>query len=112
MGYPRKSTIRQSSEISRVIRQGRCYRDELLRINVLPQEIPAASRAAFIVPRFGRTVVKRNRLKRRLHEIMRSCSGISLGFLLVVRVVPEAYDVDFRELENRFSTLAARIVGA
>ena len=109
MGYSRKSAISKSNEITRVIKRGRCYQDDLLRIHVLPQEESSPSRAAFIVPRFGRTVVLRNRLKRRLQEILRSFSRLSRGCLVVVRVVPKTYDADFQELKRRFNVLAAKI---
>lgn len=109
MGYSRKSTIRRANEIEQVIKQGRRYQDDLLRIHVLPQDRFSPSRAAFIVPRFGRTVVLRNRLKRRLHELLRSFPRLSQGYLLVVRVVPEAYDADFQELKRHFNALVARI---
>lgn len=108
MGYSRKSTIRKSSEIGQVIKQGRCYGDELLRIHVLPLDRHSPSRAAFIVPRFGRTVVLRNRLKRRLHELVRSVAEVSRGYLLVVRVVPKTYDVDFQELKRHLKALVSQ----
>ncbi len=108
MGYSRKSTLRKSSEIGRVIKRGRCYRDELLRMHVLPLDRRSPSRAAFIVPRFGRTVVLRNRLKRRLHELVRSSDEVSRGYLLVVRVVPKTYDVDFLELKRHLKALVSQ----
>ena len=107
MGYSRKSAIRKSSEISQVIRQGRCCQDNLLRIHFLRQEPRSLSRAALVVPRFGRTVVKRNLLKRRLQEIVRSCDTVSRGFRLVVRCLPGTYEADFYELKSHFDALAA-----
>lgn len=109
VGYSRKSTIRRANEIEQVIKRGHRYQDDLLRIHVLPQDRFSPSRAVFIVPRFGRTVVLRNRLKRRLQELLRSFSRLSRGYLLVVRVVPETYDADFQELKRHFNALVARI---
>ena len=109
VGYSCKSSIRKSGEIGRVIKQGFCYQDNLLRIHVLPEDRLKPSRAAIVVPRFGRTVVKRNRLKRRLQELLRSNTDLACGYLLVVRIFPESYEADFRELESHFKSVASKI---
>ncbi|MEA2063925.1 MAG: ribonuclease P protein component [Gemmatimonadota bacterium] len=112
MGYPRKLAIGRSGEISRVIKRGIFFSDRLLRVNVLTQHEerqPPPTRVALIVPRFGRTAVLRNRLKRRLQGIVQVSDALSRGYLLVVRVLPEAYEADFHTLEAHFNDLAAKV---
>lgn len=62
-------------------------------------------RVAVVVPRHGRTIVARNRLKRRLREIVRrgwlpGAVGCRRAVDVVVRARPEAYGADFGELRT------------
>lgn len=56
-------------------------------------------RVAVIVAKSGHTIVERNRLRRRLRDLARvhllpGCIGVDM----IVRALPEAYSVDFRQL--------------
>ena len=62
-------------------------------------------RVAVVVPRHGRTIVRRNRLRRRLREIVRRGwlpDAVDGGRAVdvVIRARPAAYDAAFRELES------------
>jgi ribonuclease P protein component len=64
----------------------------------------------FVVPKFNRSAVQRNRLKRRLRELTR------LGLLrelpavdLVIRVRREAYDVAFADLARDVDKVRAAL---
>ncbi len=52
-----------------------------------------------IVAKYGHTIVERNRLRRRLRDLTRirllpGCVSVDM----IIRALPKAYDVDFREL--------------
>ena len=54
---------------------------------------------AVVVAKYGQTVVKRNRLRRRLRELARVRLIPKLsGLDLVIRSLPSAYAADFQEL--------------
>ncbi|MEA1996383.1 MAG: ribonuclease P protein component [Gemmatimonadota bacterium] len=110
MGFSRKKAIRKGTEIKRVIEKGRCIADDLLRLHLLPTDNSSASRAAFVIPRYGRTAVARNRLKRRLQELIRSFPELSKEYLVVIRVRPACYKTSFRDLEQRLLSLVKRVV--
>lgn len=62
------------------------------------------------MPRHGRSAVDRNRLKRRLREVMRtevlpSMSGIDL----VVRAAPRAYDLEFDVIREEVGGAVRRL---
>jgi len=77
---------------------------EILELFVRPS--PAGRpRLAVVVPRHGRTIVERNRLRRRLREIARRdwlpravSRGVDLD--VVVRARPAAYGASFEALER------------
>ena len=74
---------------------------------------PAAarlSRATCITPKHGRTGVERNRLRRRLKELMRAIllpRGDERDWL--VRARPPAYDLGYAGLRSALTALADRI---
>jgi ribonuclease P protein component len=56
-------------------------------------------RMGLIVPRFSRSAVARNRLRRRLKEIWRrEIQSVQPGWDLIVRARREAYDAPFQAL--------------
>ena len=109
MGFPRKYSISRSSEIKKVIQNGIHFEAGSLKIHLLRTDSKSPNRTAFAVARYGRTVVVRNRLKRRLQELVRLYPIQLRGCLAVVRVSPACYEDTFRELEDKYSSLAKKI---
>lgn len=74
---------------------------------------PAAGpepRAGCTTPKFGRSSVERNRLRRRLKELIREvllARDAPLDYY--IRARPPAYELDFAELRAAMTTLAGRI---
>jgi len=102
--YPPAARLRSSRAIRATLREGRRFRAGPLEIFARPS--PAGRpRVGLVVPRHGRTIVERNRLKRQLREIVRREwlpaaleEGRSLD--VVVRARPRAYDTGFQELRS------------
>jgi ribonuclease P protein component len=70
----------------------------------------ARPRAAIIVPRYQFTAVARNRLRRRLREILRR--GVMAGLPavdLIVRAKRSAYEVTFATLRSALTDAAGRL---
>lgn len=64
-------------------------------------------RVGVVVPRHGRSIVERNRLKRRLRELARrmwlpAARDSHLAADLLIRCLPEAYDASAGELRACF----------
>jgi ribonuclease P protein component len=58
-------------------------------------------RVGIVVPKHGRKIVDRNRVKRRLREIVRTRVLPELsGFDLLIRAKPEAYGSSFEQLSD------------
>jgi ribonuclease P protein component len=56
-------------------------------------------RVGIVVPKHRRKIVERNKVKRRLREIVRTGLLQSLGSIdLLIRAKPEAYESTFQEL--------------
>lgn len=67
-------------------------------------------RVGVVVPRFGRSAVDRNRLKRRLRELVRvHLLPRPLSMDVVIWAQRGAYQLDFSELQVALLSLAARM---
>ena len=72
----------------------------------------AFGRVGFIVPRYRHSAVDRNRLKRRLRELVRTEMLPTLGARdVVLRVVPRAYRLEFEALRQELLQLSERLAG-
>jgi ribonuclease P protein component len=109
MGFPRKISLRSGAVIGRVIRQGRRYAHDPLKVHVLPADGVGKTLIAFAVPKYGHEIVERNLLKRRLQEIVRQSAVELTGYLAVVRCSPRAYERGYKELKDVYDRLVERI---
>lgn len=70
----------------------------------------AFPRVGFIVPRYKRSAVDRNRLKRRLRELVRLELLPALAPMdVVLRTMPHAYDRDFDSLRDEVRRLLTQL---
>lgn len=104
---PRRARLRRTDDIRAVLRHGRRIRSGPVDI-FLSGLASDPSRAGFIVPLHGRSAVERNRLKRRLREIVRltvlpRLAERGTGVDLIVRTRPGAYDCSYAELTEAVS---------
>lgn len=102
--FPRRARLRSGAEIRAAFREGERRRSGPLELFWRPG--PAGRpRIAFVVPRHGRSIVERNRLKRRLREIARrewlaDALDEEVAVDVVVRARARAYEADFEELRT------------
>ena len=112
-GLPRNSRIRQGGEIRSLLRQGTRHRAPHLEVfsAPAPEGVP---RYGTIVPKYGRNVVARNRLRRRLREIGRrevlpALRERGCDADVLVRARRLAYDASFDELRDELHLLTERL---
>ncbi len=102
---PRARRITRSREIRGLFKRGKRSRTAHLDVFDSPSPVPYP-RVGIVVPRYKHPVVERNRLKRRLREILRreilprlSTAGLNVDVL--VRARREAYNAGFGELKGQ-----------
>jgi ribonuclease P protein component len=113
---PRSWRITRSSEIRALFQRGK--RSRTRHLDVFDSASPAAfPRVGVVVPRYGHRIVERNRLKRRMREILRRrilpalrAGGVTRD--LLVRARREAYEASFTELEAELVQWLEQQVGA
>ena len=117
MGLPKSSDqsfskakrLTEPAEFKAVKFQGKAYRGALLVLGVRVDKEEKAFRAGFVTSkRIGGAVV-RNRVRRRLRDIVRTGqSRLHPGFWLVVVARPAAARASYAELKDEWLRLAER----
>jgi ribonuclease P protein component len=111
-GFPRGRRVRRDAEIRAIVGSGRRLEGATLRVHVRLETGAGPARATVVVPRFGRTAVERNRLRRRLREIVRLHlldAPELAGAALVVKARAGAYGRRFAEFRAGRLDLAVRL---
>lgn len=108
---PPRSRLRRSADIGRVRRHGRRWPHPLIVLFVdnQPDDEPAESRFAFAIGRHIGNAVRRNRVKRRLREILRLViDQIEPGYDCLFVARSEASTADYGTLEQAVLQLLTR----
>lgn len=92
-----------------MVRGGKRFRTEHLDLRAAASPVPHP-RVGFVVPKHKRSSVERNRLKRRLREIVRVDVLPTLRPIdLVIRARPEAYEASMTMLRTEMQRGAERL---
>lgn len=107
--FPPERRIRSSREIRELHARGKRERTPHLDVFSSPSPVSHA-RLGIVVPKHGRRIVDRNRLRRRLREIGRTellprLEGMNRNVDLLVRARREAYGAGFEELRDELVSL-------
>ena len=113
MGFARRQRLTRSLDLQNVIREGKRLRTVHLDVRVLASPL-TVSRVGIVVPRHQRSAVDRNKLKRRLRELVRVELLPALrcrpAVDVSVRARREAYDASFDALRRDVRVARARLV--
>ena len=110
-GFPKAKRLTRSAEFLRVKNEGSASRGGLMILGLLKTEVAEATRfrAGFVTSKRVGGAVVRNRVRRRLREIVRRHQhGIRSGIWLVVIARPTAASASYAQLEDEWLRLAKR----
>ena len=107
--FPKNRRLTRASEYDRVKRGGFTQRGKLLTLNVAPGENSGRWRVGFVTShRVGGAVV-RNRVRRRLREIVRKHQhDLRESFWIVLVARRDAANATYQQLEHEWLRLARR----
>ena len=109
LSFPKSRRLTRTSEFERVKREGCAQRGKLMLLAVLAVQNSRASRSGFVTTRRLGSATARNRVRRRLREIVRKHQhDLREGFWIVLIARPDAADASYRALEDEWLRLAKR----
>ena len=98
LGFPRRARLTSETDLEAVRRTGKRMQTERLEARA-SASLFLHPRVGIVVPKHRHKVVDRNRVKRRLRELVRTTLLPDLGRVdLLIRAKPEAYNSTFNEL--------------
>ncbi len=107
--FPKTRRLTHPTEFGQVKENGRTQRGALLILGVLRVEGSGVFRAGFVTSRRIGIAAVRNRVRRRLREIVRKHQHeIAGGIWLVTIARPMAAAATYREMEDEWLRLATR----
>ena len=107
--FPKERRLTRLAEFDCVKKNGRMERGRLLALSVLSANDATPFRAGFITSRSIGSAVVRNRVRRRLREIVRKHQReIVAGKWIVVIARADAAKASYQELEGEWLRLAKR----
>ena len=107
--FPKTRRLTHRSEYERVKQNGITQRDKLLIVNAMPMDDSDPWRAGFVTSRRLGGAVVRNRVRRRLREIVRRHQHeLRQGVWLVIIARHEAATARYSALEDEWLRLARR----
>lgn len=103
---PRVNRLKKKKDFERVFKRGTGFKEDFLFIKIIPNHLKV-SRFGFIVgEKVSKKATLRNKVKRRLREIVRvRLSKIKTGFDLALVVEPGLENKKFQEIENLIDKL-------
>jgi len=109
LSFPKSRRLTRASEFERVRREGRAHYGGLLILGVLAAKEAHGFRAGFVTVRRLGSVVVRNRVRRRLREIVRKHQQKIVDAKWIVTVArASAARASYRQLEDEWLRLAKR----
>jgi ribonuclease P protein component len=100
-----------SARFSLAIRTGRRAGSSTLVVHLARPDSEDRPRIGFVVSRAVGNAVTRNRVKRRLRELVRDLGdGLPNGALLVVRALPPSAGASYAELRSDLSRCLTRVI--
>jgi len=107
--FPKSRRLTQSAEFAQVKKNGRVYRGRSVLLSILRANDATRFRAGFITSRALGPAVARNRVRRRLREIVRQHQGeIACGIWIVTIARASSAAASYQELEAEWLRLAGR----
>jgi ribonuclease P protein component len=109
LSLPKQRRLTRTSEFERVKRDGLVRRGKLLMLSTAAIENSGRSRVGFITSRRLGSAVVRNRVRRRLREIVRRHQhDLRQDFWIVLVARRDAVTASYRALEDEWLRLARR----
>ncbi|MEI8387320.1 MAG: ribonuclease P protein component [Verrucomicrobiota bacterium] len=108
--FPKSTHLRDGRDFSRVRESGKAVQGRLLRLAIYCPLAEGAAKVGIITSKRVGGAVVRNRVRRRLRELVRhSLSHFPPGSLIVVIAKPAAAAASFEELRQEWLLLGRRL---
>lgn len=106
--FPKSARLTLAGEFRKMKHEGLSFHGKFVVLSVLKRALTEPSRVGFITSRRVGPAVQRNKVRRRLRELVRTSQPLRPGFWLVLIARAAATRATWPQLRDEFSTLARR----
>lgn len=107
--FPKAARLNRAAEFQKLKAEGKTFHGKFMVLSLLKQQSEGLSRIGFITSRRVGGAVARNRVRRRLREIVRpDRAALPVGCWLALIARSRAADAAFSELRGEWRLLAVR----
>jgi len=109
LSFPKTRRLTLTAEFARVKGQGTTQRGKYILVGAMKEKDEKSFRAGFVTPKHIGTAVVRNKVRRRLRDIVRTHQArLKPGTWLVVVARPYAANASHQQLKDEWLRLAER----
>jgi len=102
----REYKLKKENDFKKVFKNGKYYQQEFIRIKILKNDLEIDRFGFPIGLRISKKAVQRNKIKRRLEEIIRlKLNQMKSGFDIIILVNPEIIEKSYQEIEKALISL-------
>lgn len=102
----RKYKLKKDNDFKKVFKQGKNYQSDFIKIKVLKNDLEFSRFGLIVGLKISKKATQRNRIKRRLEEIVRlKLKQIKSGFDIVVLVNQEITEKNYQAIEKTLISL-------
>ncbi len=106
----KKHRVKKDKEFRRIFQKGKSAFSGPLGIKCAPNELDFSRFGVAVSLKISKKAVKRNKLKRQIHEILRlNIKNIKDGYDCVVMTKPGILDLDYSELEKKIMEILRKL---
>ncbi len=107
--FSRSQRLSRSTDIATVKQTGRRVKAGQIDVRIATSPLSYA-RVGIVVPKYKKSIVERNKLRRRLRELVRvKMLPVIKSQDVLIKTFPKAYDMTFDELAREIEKVVARI---
>ena len=108
--FPKSARLTETRDFAKVREQGKSIQASLIRVGLLRTEEVSPAKVGLITSKRVGGAVVRNKVRRRLRGIIKSCiAEIPSGFLVVIVAKSAAARASFEQLKAEWLLLARRL---
>ena len=108
--FPKHARLTETRDFAKVREQGKSIQSSLIRVGLLRTEEVSSAKVGLITSKRVGGAVVRNKVRRRLRGIIKSCiAEIPSGFLVVIVAKSAAAQATFEQLRAEWLLLARRL---
>lgn len=108
---PKEYKLKKENDFKKVFNKGKYYQSGLVSLKILKNNLQKNRFACAVGLKVSKKATQRNKIKRRIEEIIRTDLGeLKQGFDIVIMVNPKIVEKDYSEIKKELINLFEKVI--